>query len=362
MLAAVFIFSGFVKGVDPWGTAIKLEEYFQAFGVDFLSGWSIGFSIALSGFEMFLGLILLFGIRLRITLPLMGVVMGAFTVVTLILAITDPISDCGCFGDAIKLTNWQTFSKNMALLAIALLLWIFGRRQVDKSLSEEKTIIEWSLGLLFMLSAIGVGIYSFRHLPIIDFLPFKIGVHIPTQMLGDTGESTTTLIYRDKISGVEREFSLDDTEWQDTLKWEFVDTRIVENVAGVKPTITEFSIFDSAGDHAQQLLASEQEVFIVTLSSTSMLESLSEKCVKNIESMVKYVAQHNHNAILVTTSPLPSDGKIKIGGVDLTSYNIDGTTLKTLIRANVGLVIIKEGTIIAKWNCRDIPDMNRFFK
>lgn len=362
ILATVFIFSGFVKGVDPWGTAIKLGDYFQAFGLDFLSSWNMGFAILLSGFEMFLGLVVMFNLRPRIITPIAAIVMICFTLVTLILALTNPISDCGCFGDAVKLTNWQTFYKNLVLLAIALTIWIWERNGLKGKISESKSIIEWSLGLLFMLSALGIGIYSYRHLPLIDFLPFKVGVHIPTNMEGVAGNITTTLIYRDKTNGNEREFALEDTTWQDTLRWEFIDTKVVEHSSGVKPTITDFSIFNKDGEYTQDLLSESDNVFIVTMTDISKLSTLSERCLKAIDGVASYVTKHDQNIILVTTSTLPADGKVKVGDFEIPSYNIDGTTLKTLIRAKVGMVVIKNGTIIAKWNCRDIPNMERFLK
>ena len=159
-LALVFIFSGFVKAVDPWGTAIKLGEYFHAFGMDALSGGRYAFSILLSSAEMLLGFCLLFRFGfVRRRLPgLMLIVVGFFTLLTLVLALWNPVSDCGCFGDAVKLTNWQTFYKNLILLLLAVVVWFGSYRKKecwdwnpDVPEHDSGHLIEWSLGLLFLL-------------------------------------------------------------------------------------------------------------------------------------------------------------------------------------------------------------------
>ena len=277
-LALVFIFSGFVKAVDPWGTAIKLGEYFHAFGMDALSGGRYAFSILLSSAEMLLGFCLLFRFGfVRRRLPgLMLIVVGFFTLLTLVLALWNPVSDCGCFGDAVKLTNWQTFYKNLILLLLAIVVWFGSYRKKecwdwnpDVPEHDSGHLIEWSLGLLFLLFSLGVGLYSLRHLPLIDFLPFKAGVNLAVQGNKSGTDLVTTLIYKDKTTGQNHEFLLSDTTWYDSTRWEFVDTRFVERAepsgGETDPALAEFSIFNAQGDRTAELLARQISAAFGTL-------------------------------------------------------------------------------------------------
>ena len=366
-LALVFIFSGFVKAVDPWGTAIKLGEYFHAFGMDALSGGRYAFSILLSSAEMLLGFCLLFrfGIVRRRLPGLMLIVVGFFTLLTLVLALWNPVSDCGCFGDAVKLTNWQTFYKNLILLFLAVVVWFGSYRKKecwdwnpDVPEHDSGHLIEWSLGLLFLLFSLGVGLYSLRHLPLIDFLPFKAGVNLAVQGNKSGTDLVTTLIYKDKTTGQNHEFSLSDTTWYDSTRWEFVDTRFVERAepsgGEADPALAEFSIFNAQGDRTAELLARPQEWLLVTLTDPA---ELSGACRDKLADAADYALARGVLMIGVTPVAL-ADSVLSLGARHIPLYNIDGTTLKSLIRAHQGLVVIKEGTILAKWNCRDIPDLN----
>ena len=354
IVALVFIFSGFVKGIDPWGTAIKSGEYFHAFGMSWLAGGQYAFSVILSAFELSLGLCLLFRIRERIVVGLTVAVLSFFTLLTFVLALWNPVSDCGCFGDAIKLTNWQTFFKNIALLILSVSLWRTVRTQYRRSDARSERV-ENGMVVFFLFLSAGLGIYSLRHLPPIDLLPFRVGVNIPSAMLSGDDEVKTTLIYRDRLSDEKREFALTDTTWYDTTRWEYVDTRIEKLASDREPTILEFSIFDADGDHAPSLLASDRDVFLLVLTKTDDLPD--GRCRERMEEAVEYAMRHGYPVVCLTTSPLPEDGVLSLGGRSVPVYNIDGTTLKTLIRARRGLVLLKEGTIVGKWNCRDIPPL-----
>ena len=358
IVALVFIFSGFVKGVDPWGTAIKLGEYLRAFSMDWLVGAQFALSILLSVTEMTIGLCLLFRVRERGAARLALLFMGFFTVLTLVLALWNPVADCGCFGDAVKLTNWQTFYKNILLSAFALLLWR-GVHHERHGHDRQRSIVENSMVFFFLLFSSGVGIYSMRHLPLVDFLPFKVGANIPAQLASAGGDVTTTLVYRDRLSGELREFALQDTSWYDTLRWEYVDTRIEERMPSRRPAIADFSVFDSDGDHATALLASPREVFLIVMTRTE--EGLRDGCRERMEEVVRYAARHGYPAVCVTTSPLPEGGLIALGERGVPVYNIDPTTLNTMIRARTGLVLLKEGIVLGKWNCRDIPRFDSLY-
>lgn len=281
IVAGVFIFSGFVKAVDPWGTAIKFGEYFNAFGMGWLSGAEYAFSILLSASEMLLGLCLLFRIREKSVTTLLTILLGFFTLLTFVLALWNPVADCGCFGDFVKLTNWQTFFKNVILLLFTVVLWRTAWKQPFRQHNRYASTVEWSMIFFFGLLSSGIGLYSLRHLPPIDFLPFRIGVNIPSQMEGYGNDTQTTLIYKDRTTGQQREFDLADTTWYDTLRWEYVDTRIVENNRKRRSEIQDFSVFNADENYAPTLLASTREVFLIALNPID--RPLSSICSRQIE-------------------------------------------------------------------------------
>ncbi len=360
LLALVFIFSGFVKGVDPWGTAIKLDEYFQAFGLDFLSGARYFFSVLLSAAEMLLGFCLLFRQGGRLTSRLILWVMILFTALTLVLAIWNPVSDCGCFGDAVKLTNWQTFYKNLVLLLFAVLTVQADRPSQDAwcapVLPEKNQILGFALGFCFLLFSLGVGLYSLRHLPIIDFLPYKVGVKLSAEAQPVEAPREAILIYRDRTNGQLAEFSLQDTTWQDSTRWEFVDTRFVDaplpKVEQSSLETVDFSVFDEQGDVAAGWLASKDPWFLITLSDLSPMD---EKCQQRYADLLAYAREQAISVYAATAVTLPEDKVLHLGSEQVPLFNIDGTMLKSLIRAHRGLVLFQDGTLLAKWNCRDIP-------
>lgn len=367
-LALVFIFSGFVKAVDPWGTAIKLGEYFHAFGMDALSGGRYAFSILLSSAEMLLGFCLLFRFGfVRRRLPgLMLIVVGFFTLLTLVLALWNPVSDCGCFGDAVKLTNWQTFYKNLILLLLAVVVWFGSYRKKecwdwnpDVPEHDSGHLIEWSLGLLFLLFSLGVGLYSLRHLPLIDFLPFKAGVNLAVQGNKSGTDLVTTLIYKDKTTGQNhRVFA----ERYDLVRFDALGVRRYALCRtcrtfrrGNRSCAGRILDFQCAGRPVRpNCLARPQEWLLVTLTDPA---ELSGSCRDKLADAADYALARGVLMIGVTPVAL-ADSVLSLGARHIPLYNIDGTTLKSLIRAHQGLVVIKEGTILAKWNCRDIPDLN----
>ena len=248
VLAVVFIVSGFTKVIDPWGTSIKINEYLTIYGFDYLIPASMVFSIWLCGAEMMMGCMLLCKVRIRLVSIFALVSMLFFTILTFLSATFIPVEDCGCFGEAIKLSPWETFFKNLALLPMAAVVWAYYRN--DKILAFRRS--EVALTVFFFLLTMGLGFYCYCHLPLIDFLPYKIGVNIREEMhassaAGPEGELQTVLVYRNRMTGEEREFALDDTEWQDDTVWEWVDTKILGEVPEMNPMIEEFALRNEIG-------------------------------------------------------------------------------------------------------------------
>ena len=352
LVAAVFIFSGFVKAVDPWGTAIKIGEYMAAFGLTSLAGSRYLLAVVQAVVEMTLGFTLLFRIKERGAVVWTLVVTALFTLLTLVLAIWNPVADCGCFGDAVKLTNWQTFFKNVLLLLLSAVLFVYVRRRGDRRYDRSILRVQWMGMTLFALYATVLSLYALRHLPPIDFLPYRVGAVVT----GATASSDqpTTVVYKDRTTGRSREFALNDTTWYDSLRWEYVDTRVAESSASeTRSSALPLTLFDAAGDHSAEVFGGHQELFLIVQDELD--RPLGTRCGERMAAAVGYAQQHNYKVVCCTAAPLPDKGQITLGGVQIPVYNMDGTTLKMLLRAHRGMVLLKEGTVLGKWSCRDIP-------
>ena len=249
ILGAVFIFSGFVKSVDPWGTALKVNEYLSIYGLEQLMPISMWFSIWLCGAELMMGLMLTFKVRIRLISIFALVSMIFFTGLTFLSATWIPVEDCGCFGDAVKLSAWATFGKNAVLLPMSFVLWFYYRHERIFAFSKREIF----LTCLFFTIGMGVGTYCYLHLPLIDYLPYKVGVNIGEEMQRSSESQSVesvVVVCRNRRSGKIREFDLKEKEWQKNDVWEWMDTRVVTDAEAVTiaPMISEFSVRDVSGD------------------------------------------------------------------------------------------------------------------
>ena len=174
----VFIFSGFVKAVDPYGSAYKFDDYFAAFGMPWLHFVSLALSFILSGAEFLIGISLFFGIRMKVGSLALTIFMVFFTILTLFLAIFNPVSDCGCFGDAMILTNWETFFKNVIIIIPAIYIFI----TIKKFPIKLNPSYEWLILAFFGIVIFSVSLFGYRHLPVFDFRPYNVGTYIPSKM------------------------------------------------------------------------------------------------------------------------------------------------------------------------------------
>ncbi len=349
ILAITFILSGFVKVIDPWGTALKVGEYLSLYGLEALRPAEMAFSIWLCGAELMMGCMLLFKVRIRLISIFAVVSMAFFTLLTLLSATALPVEDCGCFGDALKLTPWQTFTKNIVLLPMAVVVW--WRYRPDKIFAFKP--LEILLTILFFIFSMSLGYYCYRHLPLIDFLPYKVGVNIREAMREPVvaeGESRTILIYRNRATGKIREFDLDDTEWQDDSAWEWVDTRTTADLP-VQPLISEFALHDTKGDVTEQILSTPGRIYMLCATH---LDAIPRRCARRMTRLVEHAEAEHAEVILLTPQPLYEETLHDFGGIEVRCYNIDASTMKTLLRANYGMVRLDDGVITAKKNCRDI--------
>jgi len=352
IIGLVFIFSGIVKAIDPWGSAYKFHDYFQAFNLDFLVGLSLPFAILLFTAEFIAGFAVLTGLRQKTGIWGVIILMVIFTPLTLILALTNPVSDCGCFGDAIHLTNWQTFGKNVIIIVFAIIL--FADRKKVKVLFS--TLNEWVSIALVIVLFILFALFNLRYLPVIDFLPYKTGVKIAEKMVIPEGvavdEYNTTFIY--EKDGTEKEFTIDNYPANDTT-WKFVDQKSVLIKKGYQPPIHDFSISTIDGEDLTDKILSHHGYSLLMISrklAEAKDEHLSDGFDLGAHCMINRIDFY----------VLSASGYAEVMNYEngLTFCSGDEITLKTIIRSNPGYMLLKEGTIIGKWSWANIPDKEWF--
>ena len=353
LTAATFVLSGFVKAVDPIGTQYKIRDYLEAWQLaqyvpDFIM---LAASVAMSAVEFGIGICLLFAMHRRATSRLLLLVMAVFTPLTLWLAVTNPISDCGCFGDAVKLTNWQTFWKNVALLAMAVVL---ARRPLDmvRFISRTNQWIVLNYSALFILAVSG---YSLYDLPQFDFRPYSVGADIRRGMEIPPGApqpqfETTFIMEKD---GERREFTLDN--YPDST-WTFIDSKTVQTAEGYVPPIHDFSITrrDDGEDITEQVLAYPGYTFLLIAPH---LEQADDSNLDLINQIYEYALDNGYPFYCLTASTERAMARWRdITGAEYPFCSTDATTLETIIRSNPGLLLIKAGKVVRKWSSNRLPD------
>lgn len=336
--------------VDPWGTAIKVDEYLTIYELNWLSSLSMVLSIWLSGVEMLMGCMLLFKVRIRLISIFALISMSFFTVISFLSATVLPVEDCGCFGEAIKLTPWQTFTKNLILLPMIVTVWY--RYKPDKILVFK--LKELVLATIFFVSIMSLASYCYFHLPLIDFLPYKVGVNLREAISeSDPMESANVvLIYRNRATDQLHEFTLEDTEWYDESKWEWVETQTIDAEPSVLPLLSEFMLRDIASDDVtNDILATQGKLYMICVTH---LDKISKSCNRRIVKLLQSAEEQGAKAICITPDKLPSHGFSFDADHSVEIYNIDASTMKTMLRASVGVVEFDDGVIISKKNCIDL--------
>ncbi len=357
LLGLVFIFSGFVKGIDPWGSAIKFNEYFSAFHLTFMEPLSMTVGILLAFIEFATGIALVLNIFSRIVAWVALIFMAFFTLLTFDLALTNAVTDCGCFGDAIKLTNWQTFFKNLVFILLALLIFQ-QRKQFKPSFWGVKRIqiIAYSIPLLCYAA---ICIYSYQHLPVIDFLPFKTGVNIPEAMQIPRNAPVpvyrNTFYYKNKQTGNLEKFDETNYPWKDSLNWEFVKMDEPQLISkGYEPTISNFTIQTPTGDDVKDFFLRNDNYTFIVVSYDITKSDLKHQ--SNLNKLAVTAHKNGMNFICLTASLSNDINKFKsTTGASYEFFQCDETTLKSMIRSNPGLILLRKGTILHKWHYNDIP-------
>ncbi len=352
IVSTVFIFSGFVKIIDPMGFFYKLQDYAIAFNLDAIPSFLLlGASFFLSALEFVVGLYLFFGVRRKISAFISLLLMGVMTPLTLLLAILNPISDCGCFGDALVISNWQTFWKNIILLLLIIFLYR-NSRKITRFFSIETN---WVVSLYSIFFIFILGFYCLYYLPIIDFRPYKIGVNIPEAMSipvdAKLPEYETTFIM--EKDGVEKRFSLEN--YPDST-WTYVDSETKLISAGYTPKIENFTITDiEYGDDITDSILYDNNYNFILIAH--QIFKADDSNIDLINEIYDYSKDNNYNFICLTSSPIEDieEWRDKTGA-EYPFYHSDDITLKTIIRSNPGLVLLKNGTIYNKWDHHSLPD------
>jgi uncharacterized membrane protein YphA (DoxX/SURF4 family) len=351
VLGLVFIFSGFMKGVDPLGSAYKFSDYFNAFDIGFLEPLALVLSFFMSAAEFLIGISLLFGFRFRTGTWAVTIFMGFFTLLTLVLALTNPVTDCGCFGDAIIMTNWQTFFKNLVLLPFVFTVFYFRRKHAEPS----PRYLSLAGLLLFAALFLALEFHSYRHLPLKDFRPYSIGTRIRDKMIVPEGEPLDeyqTLLYYEK-NGEVKEFTEENFPWQDST-WKYVDTKNKLVSKGYEPPIHDFTVVDEFGyDHVNNILADPGYSFLLV---SPHFDKADREALVLADALATWCLASGHSFYCLTSSPEDEIEKVREDlGLGFGIYTTDEIALKTIIRSNPGLLLLKEGTILGKWHYHDLP-------
>ena len=353
VIGAIFIFSGFVKGIDLAGSAIKFEDYFVAFEMDFLIPVSLPLAIFLVSTEFIIGISLLFGFRTYWGAWGVLIFMSVFTPLTFVLALFNPVSDCGCFGDAIVLTNWQTFWKNVVLMIMVLAIFYYRK----KFKTVYPAITDWSILVVIFILFTGFSLYNYHHLPMIDFRPYNTGTNIPENMYipadAPFDEYETILIY--EKDGIRKEFDLENFPWQDST-WSFVEQKSILIEEGYKPPIHDFTIATLDGNDITDIVLSDESYSFILVSSD--LARANKEALQKLDTLSLYCNQTSIKFYSLSSSIYSEIEQIKTSHqLSLDFYFTDETTLKTIIRSNPGLLLLKEGVILAKWHYNDLPEI-----
>ena len=353
IVAVTFIFSGFVKAIDPIGTQYKLQDYLGAIGMaGILPNWTLlAVAVFLAAIEFCIGIFLLFAIQRRLISKLTVAFMAFMTMVTVWIVVADPVKDCGCFGDALHLTNTETLIKNIVLLVCSLVI-MYRPLAMFRFVSKSNQWIVTNYTIVFILVSSGLSLY---YLPIFDFRPYHIGVNIPRGMEIPKGaklpQFKTTFIM--EKNGQRKEFTLDNYP---DASWKFIDSKTVLTSEGYIPPIHDFSITDNKTglDLTNSVLSHKGYTFLLIAPH---LETADDSNFGDIDRLYEYAQSYDIPFYCLTASTAKAIKRwIDLTGAEYSFCITDEAVLKTIIRSNPGLLLLKDGTIINKWSHNNLPN------
>lgn len=406
---SIFVVSGLVKANDTLGFSYKMEEYFSAevLNMEFLVPFALAFAVLMCIAEIVIGLALISGLEVKITSWLALLLTIFFAFLTFYSAYFDKVNDCGCFGDAIKFTPWQSFIKDLVLMAFVLPVFMFRKsisantKEQDryyyiaslvfvslfsllslswsfpiifiliyfalailiKTITKEKATSYLSLGLAVILS-LAFSFHTYSHLPIKDYRPYAVGKNIPEQMVIPEGEQAdiyeTSFVYKNSETDEVKTFNQSNYPWQDST-WVWVSTDNVLVSKGYEPPVHDFIISDADGYELQEDLLAEEGMIVLVVSYD--IEKANGNAMADVIEFTQ-AAEENGAYVYGLTASLydqVEDFRLK-HQVPITYYSADETMLKTTVRSNPGIIVLRKGDVIGKWHYNDIPSFDEFNK
>jgi uncharacterized membrane protein YphA (DoxX/SURF4 family) len=360
----LFIFSGLIKLNDPIGFSYKLEEYFEVFHLVFLNPTAIFFSIFLCALEVILGILLLTGFYAKKVVWGLLLLIVFFTFLTFFSAFFEVVKACGCFGDAIPLTPWQSFSKDIVLLILIVFIFIKSAfLNPIHVLSRTKSLIT---AFAFVIP-IAFGLYTYTFLPIIDFLPYKVGLSIPEQMKVPNGapQDEFQIIYTLKNKKTGKEKKITDKEYLSTKIYENPDWELTASSdpelikAGFQPKIKDLNVFDSQGVSYTSEIFENPYYNLIAVGWN--LENTQQKAMGDINAIAINAVENFNVRTIFLTSNSPKDAAVFAEKLKLATeiFYADAVPLKSMVRSNPGLMLLKNGVVIEKWPSSALPTYNQ---
>ena len=360
IVGLLFIFSGLIKANDPLGFGYKLQEYFEVFHISFLNDYAVLLAILLCTLEIVLGALLLLGFwSSKVAWGLLFIIIF-FTFLTFYSAFFEVVTSCGCFGDAIPLTPWQSFAKDIILLSLILHLFL-RRKEILQVLTGVKAQ-QFIAGLVLILS-LGFGLFTYSYLPILDFLPYKVGNNIPQLMITPPGAAPDvyeiTYNLKNKSSGETK--SMTDKEylktqiWKDT-NWEISGDPVSKLIKkGFDLKIKDLKITDNQGtDYNQEILENPYYNLVIVAYNLSKTDAAG---IGNLNALAINAAENYNIRTVLLTSNSAQDAELfsKKNKLVMEVFYADGIPLKSMVRANPGVLLLKNGVVINKWHFRNMP-------
>ncbi len=347
LVGLVFIFSGFVKGVDPLGTVYRMDDYFIAFGTTWAMPLSLYLSIFLCTLEFVIGISLLFNLQIKRTAWILLPVMTFFTILTFFDALYNLVPDCGCFGDALKLTNVQTFIKNLILMGFVIPIFIW-RKQY------KPVVPAWTRNLVLTVFAVmfaAMAVHAYRYLPLIDFMDWKIG-----NQVNKTADKPVKfyVTFKNTRTGETQEYLAPNYPWNDSVwmsQWVFVSQRPADESAVNTMTLR---IEDETGADLTSSILGIPDYHFIAVSYD--LTKADTGALMKLESLYRLASADGYSFIALT-STLPEQVNVirEQNRLDMPFYFADDVILKTMVRSNPGLILLNNGVVVAKWPWRDLP-------
>lgn len=360
IVGLLFIFSGLIKANDPLGFGYKLQEYFEVFHISFLNDYAVLLAILLCTLEIVLGALLLLGFwSSKVAWGLLFIIIF-FTFLTFYSAFFEVVTSCGCFGDAIPLTPWQSFAKDIILLSLILHLFL-RRKEILPVLTGVKAQ-QFIAGFMLILS-LGFGLFTYSYLPILDFLPYKVGNNIPQLMITPPGAAPDvyeiTYNLKNKSSGETK--SMTDKEylktqiWKDT-NWEISGDPVSKLIKkGFDLKIKDLKITDNQGtDYNQEILENPYYNLVIVAYNLSKTDAAG---IGNLNALAINAAENYNIRTVLLTSNSAQDAELfsKKNKLVMEVFYADGIPLKSMVRANPGVLLLKNGVVINKWHFRNMP-------